>query len=85
MLLFAADKGRISGKVRIKGSTITSSFSTTANWNIPVAVPNLWLAKAEHYQVPTMPEFAITQKTEPDAVLSIFTQGWIDSRGREPH
>jgi len=85
LLLFVADKGRISGKVRIKGSGVVSSFSTTANSKVPLAVPNLWLPKQQHYKIPTVLEYAVTQKTELDATLSIFTQGWIDSAGREPH
>jgi len=85
LLLFASDKGRISGKVRIKGSESISSFSTTANNKIPVALRNLWLPKERQYQVPTIMEFAITEKTEQDASLRIYTQGWIDSKGREPH
>ncbi len=85
VLLFTSDKGRISGKVRIKGSEHTSSFSTTANNRIPVTVRNLWLPKEGQYKAPTIMEFTVTEKTEPDASLSIYTQGWIDSRGREPH
>ncbi len=85
LLLFASDKGRISGKVRIKGSENISSFSTTANNKVPVALRNLWLPKENQYKVPTIMEFTVTEKTEPDASLSIYTQGWIDSRGREPH
>jgi hypothetical protein len=85
LLLFVANKGRISGKVRIKGSTNVSYFSTTSNSQIPVAVPNLWLPKEQHYKIPTILEFAVTEKTESDAELSIFTQGWIDMRGRESH
>jgi hypothetical protein len=85
LLLFVADKGRITGKVRIKGSADVSFFSTTSNSNVPLAVPNLWVPKLQSYKVPTILEFAVTQKTEPDAALSIFTQGWIDTRGREAH
>jgi hypothetical protein len=85
LLLFVADKGRISGKVRIRGAERTSLFSTTANSRVPVAVPNLWLPDQKSYKVPTILEFAVTEKTEPDAALTIFTQGWIDSRGTEPH
>ena len=85
LLLFTSDKGRISGKARIQGSDIISSFSTTVNNKIPVAVPNLWVEKDQSYKVPTVLEFAVTQKTESDSTLSIYTQGWIDSRGREPH
>jgi hypothetical protein len=85
LLLFVSDKGRITGKVRIKGSDQICFFSTTANNRTPVAVPNLWLPKDQHYAMPTILEFAVTHKTEPDATLSIFTQGWIDTRGREPH
>jgi hypothetical protein len=85
LLLFKSNKGRISGKVRIKGSQSVSSFSTTANDTIPVAVPNLWIPALKQYQVPTILEFSVTEKTATDAGLSIFTQGWVDSRGTEPH
>ncbi len=85
LLLFKSDKGRISGKVRVQGSPNIAYFSTTTNNTLPVAVPNLWLPQAGHYQMPTIIEFAVTEKTDADATLSIFTQGWIDSRGREPH
>jgi hypothetical protein len=85
LLLFASNKGRISGKVRIKGSDSISSFSTTANNSIPVAVRNLWLPKEGHYKMPTILEFTVNEKTEPDASFSIYTSGWIDSAGQEPH
>ncbi len=85
LLLFVSDKGRISGKVRMKGSENVASFSTTANNRWPVAVPNLWLAKEGRYQTPPVMEFTVTEKTEPDASLSIYTQGFIWSRGQEPH
>jgi hypothetical protein len=85
LLLFKSDKGRISGKVRIKGSESISYFSTTANSTIPVAVPNLWLPKDDSYQVPTILEFAVVQKTDSHSTLSVYTAGWIDTRGREPH
>ena len=85
LLLFTSDKGRISGKVRIKGSENISSFSTTANNRVPVAVRNLWVPEAGQYKIPTIMEFTVTEKTEPDGSLSIYTQGWIDSRGREPN
>jgi len=85
LLLFASDKGRVSGKVRIKGSDEVYSFSTTANNKIPLALRNLWLPDKGQYKVPTIMEFAVTEKTEDDASLSVYTQGWIDTRGREPH
>lgn len=85
LLLFASDKGRISGKVRVKGSETVASFSTTINNRVPVAVPNLWLAKEDQYKIPTIMEFTVTEKTEPDASLRIYTQGFIYSRGQEPH
>jgi hypothetical protein len=85
LLLFTSDKGRISGKVRIKGSENVASFSTTANNRVPVALPNLWLPKEGQYKIPTIMEFTVTEKTEPDASLSIYTQGFIWSRGQEPH
>jgi hypothetical protein len=85
LLLFASDRGRISGKVRVQGTDKVSQFSTTANNKIPVAVPNLWVADAHQYKMPTILEFSITEKTDTNSSLSIFTQGWIDSRGQEPH
>lgn len=85
LLLFASDKGRIVGKVRIKGSENVSLFSTTANNRIPVAVRNLWVPKDRQYKVPTILEYTVTEKTELNASLSIYTQGWLDSRGREPN
>ncbi len=85
LLLFRSDKGRITGNVRIKGSQETSSFSTTANNRIPVALRNLWVPDQGQYKVPTVMEFSITEKTNAEASLSIYTQGYIDSRGTEPH
>ena len=85
LLLFTSDKGRISGKVRIKGSTEETSFSTTANNKIPVALRNLWVPEENQYRVPTVMQFMITEKTDPNASLSIFTHGFIDTRGNEPH
>jgi hypothetical protein len=85
LLLFKSDKGRISGEVRVQGSSNIAYFSTTTNDTLPVAVPNLWLPQEQQYKVPTVIEFAVTEKTTPDATLSIFTQGWVDRRGREPH
>jgi cell division protein FtsL len=85
LLLFQSDKGRVSGKVRIKGSEEVYTFSTTANNRIPVAVRNLWLAEKGQYKVPTILEFLISEKRDATASLSVYTQGWIDTRGREPH
>jgi len=85
LLLFASDKGRISGKVRIKGSTEETSFSTTANNKVPVALRNLWVPEENQYRMPTVMQFMITEKTNPNSSLSIFTHGWIDSFGNEPH
>jgi hypothetical protein len=85
LLLFRSDKGRIIGKVRVKGSDAVSNFSTTANDAVPVAVPNLWLPKEREYKMPVVVEFAVTEKTVADASLSIFTHGWIDDLGQEPH
>jgi len=84
LLLFTSDKGRISGKVRVKGSEHIASFSTTANSKLPVAVRNAWSLQDGHYNIPTILQFSVTEKTDPDASLSIYTQGWIDSRGTEP-
>jgi hypothetical protein len=85
LLLFVSDKGRVSGKVRAQGSDKIAFFSTTVNNKIPVAVPNLWIPKDQQYKIPTILEFSISEATEANAILSILTQGWIDSRGREPH
>lgn len=85
ILLFISDKGRVSGKVRIKDSNVEYPFTTTANNRIPLAIKNLWLPEKGHYKIPAVLEFLITEKTETDATLSIYTQGWIDSRGTEPH
>ncbi len=85
LLLFRSDKGRISGKVRIKGSEEITSFSTTANNHIPVSLRNLWVPKDDQYKIPTIMEYLITEKTDTSAILSIYTQGYIDSRGTEPH
>ena len=85
LLLFASDKGRISGKVRIKDSTEETSFSTTANNKFPVALRNLWVPENNQYRVPTVMQFMITEKTDPNASLSIFTHGFIDTLGNEPH
>lgn len=85
LVLFGADKGRITGKVRIKGSQDSSLFSTTVNNRTPVAVRNLWIPTEAKYATPTVIEFLITEKTSPEASLSIYTAGWVDTRGREPH
>ncbi len=85
LLLFRSDKGRISGKVRVQGSNAISTFSTTANNTIAIAVPNVWVSSQQMYKMPTVLEFAVTEKTDPNAALSILTQGWIDRRGQEPH
>jgi hypothetical protein len=85
LLLFKSDRGRISGRVRVKGSQVETSFSTTVNDTIPVSVRNLWVPDQKQYQVPTVIEFAVTETTDAGAALTILTKGWIDSRGREPH
>lgn len=85
LLLFKTDHGRISGKVRIKGSSRITSFSTTPNSKTPVAVANRWDAQAQQYTVPTILEFSVTEQTVQTAKLSILTAGWIDTRGKEPH
>jgi len=85
LLLFRSDKGRIEGKVRVKGADRTSSFSTTSNDTVPVAVQNLWEPTAKEYKRPIILEFAVTEKTQPDATLAILTHGWIDDLGQEPH
>jgi hypothetical protein len=69
----------------MKDSKNEYPFSTTANNQIPLAVKNLWLSENGYYKIPTVLEFIITEKTEADATLSIYTQGYIDSRGTEPH
>jgi hypothetical protein len=83
LLLFRADRGRIVGKVRVKGSDQTALFSTTANDKIPVSVPNLW--RGSQYATPTVIEYAVSEATDADARLTILTAGWIDRRGQEPH
>jgi hypothetical protein len=88
LLLFKSDKGNISGKVRIKGSKDIYSFSTIANEGIPLTVRNLWLPEEGKYKDPTIMEFAVTEKTELDASLKIFTAGWIHDLGKpfgKPH
>jgi hypothetical protein len=85
LLLFRSNVGRISGMVRIKGSQDVSPFYTTVNNTVPVAVRNLWVPAEGQYKVPTIMEFSITEKPTPDASLSIYTAGWVDSQGREPH
>jgi len=85
LFLFRTDRGRISGRVRIKGSKNIAFFSTSANANTPVAVANVWDEKGKQYADPTILEFSVTEKTENTATLSIFTAGWIDLRGQEPH
>ena len=85
LLLFASNKGRISGKVRIKDSSEETTFSTTANNRVPVALRNVWVPEESQYKVPTILQFIITEKTSSDSALSIYTQGWIDTRGNEPH
>ena len=41
LLLFRSDKGRIDGKIRVKGSNSVTMFSTTANDTVPLAVQNV--------------------------------------------
>lgn len=85
LMLFRSDRGRISGKVRIKGSKNIAFFSTSSNSRIPVAVANVWDEKTKLYTDPSVLEFAVTEKTDNTATLSVFIAGWIDSRGQEPH
>lgn len=85
LMLFRSSAGRISGKVRLKGSKSETLFSTSANNNIPLAVPNAWDIQAGHYRKPATLEYLVTETTDPNARLSIFTAGWIDSRGTQPH
>jgi hypothetical protein len=85
LVLFRSNIGRISGKVRIKGSQDVSPFYTTVNNTVPVAVRNLWVPAEGKYKIPTIMEFSITEKPTPDASLRIYTAGWVDSQGREPH
>lgn len=85
MLLFASNTGRITGKVRIKGASEETTFSTTANNQVPVALRNLWIPEINQYQTPTIIQFMISNKTHKEASLSIYTQGWIDTLGTEPH
>lgn|GEM_PF-2614786 len=83
-LLFKSDKGLIAGKVRIKGSSETYSFSTTSNNEIPIAVRNVWDADSKSYKTPTTVEYLVTEKSNISANLSIYTHGWIDALGNEP-
>jgi hypothetical protein len=85
LVLFRSSGGRISGKVRLKGSKAETLFSTSANNNIPLAVPNTWDADTGHYRTPATLEYIVTAAIDPEARLTIFTAGWIDSRGTEPH
>ena len=85
LLLFRSDKGRIDGKIRVKGSENVSMFSTTANDTVPLAVQNVWNANSKKYDWPVTLELSITAKSQSDAGLNIFTQGWIDDLGQEPH
>jgi hypothetical protein len=85
LLLFRSDKGRIDGKVRVKGSKNIAVFSTTANDTVPLAIQNVWSASTKKYNWPVTLELAVTEKTQSDAALSILTQGWIDDLGQEPH
>ena len=85
MLLFASNIGRITGKIRIKGASEETTFSTTANNKVPVALRNLWVPELSQYKTPTIMQFMIANKTHKEASLSIYTQGWIDTRGTEPH
>ena len=82
LLLFKSDKGTIGGKARIKGTKEIYPFSTIANNDIPLAVRNLWLPNEGKYKDPIIMEFAVTEKTVPDASLKIFTDGWIDDLGK---
>src|SRR6266852_6956013 len=75
-LLFTADRGRVTGKVRVKGSEHVALFSTSVNDKIPVSVPNLWRGTA--YATPTVIEFAVSEKTDANAKLSVLTAGWVD-------
>ncbi len=85
MLLFRTDRGRVLGKVRVKGSSIETPFSTTANKDLPVLVPNVWDPDEQHYIDPTFVEFVVTETIDPTAALTILTKGWIDTLGQEPH
>jgi len=85
LLIFVSDLGRILGKVRIKGSTEETSFSTTANNRTPVALRNLWIPLENKYKTPTIMQYMISEKTHPQSSLKIYTKGFIFSRGMEPH
>jgi len=85
MLLFTSDKGRISGKARIKGSEEIYTFSTTVNNKLSIALRNVWIESEGQYKSPIILQFVITQKTDPEASFSIYTAGFIFSRGQEPH
>ncbi len=85
LMVFTSDKGRVSGKVRIKGSHEEYPFSTTANDCFPVVIRNLWVPETRQYKVPVVLEWIITEKTEVDASLSMWTEGWIETHDRESH
>ena len=85
LVLFRSSGARISGKVKFKGSKSETLFSTSANNNIPLAVPNAWDPQTDLYRSPATLEYVVTNTTNPADRLSIFTAGWIDSRGAEPH
>ena len=80
LMLFRADRGRISGKVRIRGSNKETFFSTSSNDRLPLAIPNAWDPATSSYRSPTFLEYAVAETTEPSAHLSILTAGWIDFR-----
>ena len=85
LMVFTSEKGRVSGKVRIKGSHEEYPFSSTANDSIPVVIRNLWVPETRHYKVPVVLEWIITEKTEADASLSMWTEGWLETHDRKPH
>jgi hypothetical protein len=86
LLLFSCKQGFIIGRVRVKGSEDVSSFSTTVNDTIPVAVRNLWVSAEGRYKIPTIIEFSVHEKPTPNASLSVYTKGFLlDLHGIEHH
>ena len=85
LMLFTSDRGRVSGKVRIKGSHEEYPFSTTANDRFPIVIRNLWVLETRHDKVPVVLEWIITEKTEAGASLNMWTEGWLETHDREPH
>ena len=71
-LLFKADMGIITGKVKINGMEIIYPFSTQVNTTLPLAIKNKWVPERGHFQkLPTI-EYLISEKSTFSATLSII-------------